>query len=129
MNLEILEATFYGEGLALFNDTAFTDVGFSPDIRGRFNQIWEHELTHVALLQGILGDNAPDPCNYTLYVFLLRHVSSKILISRHSPFSDARSFAALSQALEEACLRGILRVMPLWEEGYVVRDVIKTRER
>ena len=66
LNLEFIEATFYGQGLELFNDTDFQNAGFDSSVRGRFNQIWEHELTHVAVLQSLLGANASQPCNYSL---------------------------------------------------------------
>ena len=66
LNLENLEVNFYTTGLAMFDDTAFTAAGFGPDVRGRFQQVLEHELVHVALLQSVLGTAAPKPCNYSL---------------------------------------------------------------
>ena len=67
-NLEFLEDVFYQQGLAIFNDTNFTDAGFAPGVRGRFLQIAGHEATHVQLINSVLGSDAPQACNYTLCV-------------------------------------------------------------
>lgn len=70
LTLEHLEVAFYARGLALFNDSAFKDANFTPIIRRRFEEIFEHEQAHVALLTKALGDQAPQPCDYSLCVFL-----------------------------------------------------------
>lgn len=84
LNLEYLESTFYAEGLATLNASAFQNAGFDPTVRERFVQIAEHEATHVLLLQDILGPDAPQPCNYSF------------------PFTDPLSFVTLAFALESA---------------------------
>ena len=66
-NLEFLEALFYQEALAIFNDTDFTDAGFPPTTRQRFEQIAGHEAEHVQLITTVLGSDAPQACNYSLY--------------------------------------------------------------
>ena len=68
MTLELLENTFYHEALDKFDDKAFADAGFPSWVRGRFLQIKQHEETHVDFLRGILGDKAPQACEYNLYV-------------------------------------------------------------
>ncbi|GJE93087.1 ferritin-like domain-containing protein [Phanerochaete sordida] len=67
-NLENLEVNFYTLGLSMFNDSDFTAAGFPEGARGRFEQILEHELVHVSLLQSVLGPLAPQPCNYSFPV-------------------------------------------------------------
>ena len=63
---ENLESALYTKGLAHFDDKAFTDAGFSPDVRGRITQIGQHSATYVGLLQGVLGNAAVAPCEYSL---------------------------------------------------------------
>ena len=64
--LEQLESAYYDQGLTLFNESAFGAVGFPPKVRQRFVEMLGHELTHVALIEGLLGSDAPQPCNYSL---------------------------------------------------------------
>lgn len=78
LNLENLEVNFYTLGLSLFNDSDFTAAGFPEGTRGRFEQILEHELVHVSLLQSVLGPLAPQPCNYS---FPVNQVSDMVAIS------------------------------------------------
>jgi hypothetical protein len=51
-------------------------------VRGRFEQIAEHEASHVSFLTKALGDKAPAACTYKF------------------PHTDPKSFAALSVVLE-----------------------------
>lgn len=71
LNLEHLEVSFYTLGLSMFNDSDFAAAGFGPDVRGRYEQILEHEIVHVTTLQDALGPLAPQPCNYSLCVHFL----------------------------------------------------------
>jgi len=82
LTLENLEHAFYTKGLGQFDDAAFEKAGFPSFVRGRLNQIAEHEATHVKLLQKDLGSAAPAPCEYDF------------------PFTDPKTFVALSSALE-----------------------------
>ncbi|KAI0340285.1 hypothetical protein BDW22DRAFT_1334411 [Trametopsis cervina] len=82
LTLEHLENTFYNEALSKFDEQAFLDAGFPSWVRGRFEQIKEHEQTHVDFLTKALGDAATKPCTYDF------------------PYNDPKSFAALSMALE-----------------------------
>lgn len=66
LTLEHLEDTFYRQGLARFNDAAFEKAGYPSWVRGRFEQIAEHEATHVAFLTSALGSAAPAACTYKL---------------------------------------------------------------
>ncbi|KJA17543.1 hypothetical protein HYPSUDRAFT_70652 [Hypholoma sublateritium FD-334 SS-4] len=82
LTLEHLENAFYHQALDRFDEQAFLDAGLPSWVRGRFEQIAEHEATHVQLLSAALGDRATQPCAYDF------------------PYNDPRSFAALSQVLE-----------------------------
>ncbi|KAL6304712.1 ferritin-like domain-containing protein [Sparassis latifolia] len=82
LSLELLENNFYSTGLGQFDDQAFAEAGFPAWVRGRFEQIGEHEAEHVSFLQAALGSAAPQPCTYNF------------------PYTDPKSFAALAMALE-----------------------------
>ncbi|KAG8723147.1 hypothetical protein FRC09_004541 [Ceratobasidium sp. 395] len=77
-----LENAFYKGALGKFDAKAFEKAGFEPFVRGRFQQIVDHEATHVEFLSEALGDKATKPCTYKF------------------PYTDPKSFAALSMALE-----------------------------
>jgi hypothetical protein len=66
LTLEHLENAFYQGALDKFDDAAFKAAGLPPFARGRFSQVAAHEASHVKLLQTVLGDNAPKPCEYSL---------------------------------------------------------------
>ncbi|KAG9001712.1 hypothetical protein FRB90_011553 [Tulasnella sp. 427] len=82
LTLEHLENTFYHNALAKFNDTAFTNAGYADFVRERFVEIGQHEQAHVDFLSKALGDKATKPCEYNF------------------PYTDPKSFAALSMVLE-----------------------------
>lgn len=65
-----------------FDAKAFAAAGFPAWVRGRFAQIAGHEASHVAFLVKALGDKAPAACTYNF------------------PYTDPKSFAALSMVLE-----------------------------
>ncbi|KAJ6514902.1 ferritin-like domain-containing protein [Mycena vitilis] len=82
LTLEHLENAFYSGALKKFNQRDFTKAGLPSWARGRFAQVAAHEAAHVAFLSNALGDKATQPCNYSF------------------PYTDPKSFAALSQAIE-----------------------------
>ncbi|KAG8978876.1 hypothetical protein FRB90_008282 [Tulasnella sp. 427] len=82
LSLEYLEHAFYTDGLEKYDEHAFQDAGFPSWVRTRFQQIADHEASHVALLSNTLGDQAVKPCQYSF------------------PYSDPQSFVALSMVLE-----------------------------
>ncbi|KAG8967339.1 hypothetical protein FRB90_010891, partial [Tulasnella sp. 427] len=82
LTLEYLEHAFYTDGLEKYDEHAFQDAGFPSWVRTRFEQIADHEASHVALLSNTLGDKAVKPCQYSF------------------PYSDPQSFVALSVVLE-----------------------------
>lgn len=82
LTLEHLENAFYSGALAKYNAKAFTDAGLPSFARARFTEVAAHEKAHVAFLSNALGANATAPCNYSF------------------PYTDPKSFAALSQVLE-----------------------------
>ncbi|KDQ14503.1 hypothetical protein BOTBODRAFT_66094 [Botryobasidium botryosum FD-172 SS1] len=65
---EHVEHAFYTNALAMFDEQAFADAGFPPWVRGRFEQIAEHEAAHVAFLTNALGKTAVQPCTYDFNV-------------------------------------------------------------
>ncbi|KAG9030651.1 hypothetical protein FRB95_003666 [Tulasnella sp. JGI-2019a] len=82
LTLEHLEKAFYDGALAKFNQHAFVKAGLPKFARQRFEQIAEHEATHVEFLTAALGSDAVEACNYNF------------------PYHDPKSFAALSMVLE-----------------------------
>lgn len=82
LTLEHLENAFYTEGLQKLGEDAFAGAGYPSWVRSRFEQVREHEATHVAALKAALGDVAVQACTYNF------------------PYNDPKSFAALSMALE-----------------------------
>lgn len=82
LTLEHLENAFYKGALDKFDAAAFEKAGYKSFVRGRFQQIADHEATHVKFLSTALGDKATQPCTYKF------------------PYTDPKSFAALSMALE-----------------------------
>ncbi|KAH8080728.1 ferritin-like domain-containing protein [Cristinia sonorae] len=82
MTLELLENAFYSEGLKRFDAAAFRAAGYPDWVRGRFQQIAQHEATHVEFLKGALGKDAVEACEYKF------------------PYDDPKGFAAVSMVLE-----------------------------
>lgn len=82
LTLEYLEADFYAGALKKFNAQAFAAAGFPAWVHGRFVEIGQHESAHVEFLQKALGSKAAQKCSYSF------------------PYTDPKSFAALSQVLE-----------------------------
>jgi hypothetical protein len=68
--------------LSQFDAAAFESAGFPSFVRSRFQQIADHEATHVSFLSTALGDIATKPCTYSF------------------PYTDPKSFAALAAILE-----------------------------
>lgn len=83
LNLELIEVNFYTGGLAKFSQQDFTNAGLPSVYRGRVQQILQHEQTHAATIQGLIGKSpVVHPCNYTF------------------PYTDALSFANLAKTIE-----------------------------
>lgn len=66
LTLEHLENAFYTEGLQKLGEDAFAGAGYPSWVRSRFEQVREHEATHVAALKAALGDVAVQACTYNL---------------------------------------------------------------
>jgi len=69
LTLEHLEATFYREGLATFDEQAFIDAGFQASVREYIAIIGEHEATHVETLTGVINDLGEEPVTEQSYDF------------------------------------------------------------
>ncbi|KAF7376693.1 Protein rds1 [Mycena sanguinolenta] len=85
LTLEHLESAFYQQGLDHFSPSDFAAAGFPDWARARFEQIREHEATHVEFLStalGLAGVSAVAPCKYNFH------------------FTDVHSFVDTSEVLE-----------------------------
>ncbi|KAJ7234868.1 ferritin-like domain-containing protein, partial [Mycena haematopus] len=85
LTLEQLESTFYQQGLAHFSPSDFAAAGFPDWVRGRFEEINDHEAAHVKFLTTALnaaGTQAVAPCEYNFH------------------FTDVHSFVGTSEILE-----------------------------
>lgn len=65
LTLEHLENAFYTQGLQKYTQQDFLNADLPPWARGRWNQIAQHESTHVSFLEGVIGDQAVQPCTYS----------------------------------------------------------------
>ncbi|TDL22936.1 hypothetical protein BD410DRAFT_839259 [Rickenella mellea] len=79
LTLEHLEDAFYRGALEKFDNATFNGAGLNLAL---FQQISQHEASHVAFLTTALGPNATQACNYSF------------------PYTDVKSFVALSMILE-----------------------------
>ncbi|TBU30375.1 ferritin-like domain-containing protein [Dichomitus squalens] len=64
LSLHYVETAFYQQGLLHFDDQAFSDAGFEPWVRGRFEQIAMHGQTHTTTTLSALGNDSFSPCTY-----------------------------------------------------------------
>ncbi|KAJ3975853.1 ferritin-like domain-containing protein [Lentinula raphanica] len=65
--IEHMESALYTEGLSRFSVKNFTDAGLEPWTYGRFQEILEHEKSHVRFLQNTVseaGGRPIGPCTY-----------------------------------------------------------------
>ncbi|KAJ7140951.1 ferritin-like domain-containing protein [Mycena epipterygia] len=83
LTLEHLESAVYEHTLARFSQSDFTAAAYPDWTRGRFQQISDHESTHVTFLSTALTTAAVAPCEYNF------------------PITDVQSFDDLS-AIPEA---------------------------
>ncbi|KAH9816855.1 ferritin-like domain-containing protein [Melampsora americana] len=85
LTLEHLEASFYAEGLKKYDQSAFTSAGFSASTRQSLQKISDDEASHVSFLTSALQAAGATPVQACKYSF---------------PYSDVKSFLAVSQILE-----------------------------
>ncbi|KAI0059286.1 hypothetical protein BV25DRAFT_1136796 [Artomyces pyxidatus] len=78
LTLEHLENAFYTTGLRNLTVKDFAAAGFPPAVREFYEQVSQHEATHVANLSTILGNVSVQPCTYN---FGKNNVSTFIAIS------------------------------------------------
>ena len=107
LSLELLERAFYERGLSRYSKEAFKKAGYPAWVRGRFEQIYEHEKTHVQFLESALtaaGAEYVKPCEYALCVFstCFFFVFRSLMLpsSFSSTDNSPREFIDLSEALE-----------------------------
>ncbi|KAG2143554.1 ferritin-like domain-containing protein [Suillus bovinus] len=65
LTLEHLENAFYTQGLQKYTQQDFLDADLPAWARGRWNEIAQHESTHVSFLESVIGDQAVQPCTYS----------------------------------------------------------------
>ncbi|KAG1808918.1 ferritin-like domain-containing protein [Suillus subaureus] len=65
LTLEHLENAYYTQGLEKYTQQDFLDADLPAWARGRWNQIAQHESTHVSFLESVIGDQAVQPCTYS----------------------------------------------------------------
>ncbi|KAF9099634.1 hypothetical protein BGX29_007018 [Mortierella sp. GBA35] len=68
LTLKNLQSEFYKQGLAKFNESAFTGAGFDAKVRNRLYQIGEQEKAHVLILTSNINSMKGKPvpiCNYS----------------------------------------------------------------
>jgi Ferritin-like domain len=104
LELENLEVAFYKRGLSLFNQSHFAAANFSDLVFLRYQEILRHEEVHARVLTHLLGERAPEPCNYSLYVFFYFQRGFRkgrlTIFALNSPFDTVESFVDLSLLFE-----------------------------
>lgn len=85
LTLEYLERKFYQLGLEKFKQKDFIDAGFPDPFYANLKEIYYDELTHVSFIAGALTGIQATPVTEATYLF---------------PFTDVKSFVALSSVLE-----------------------------
>lgn len=65
LTLEHLENAFYIQGLQKYTQQDFLNADLPIWARGRWNEIAQHESTHVSFLEGVIGEQAVQPCTYS----------------------------------------------------------------
>lgn len=85
LTLEHLENNFYKEGLAKFNEAAFTAAGFNGSTYTNLKRISSDEATHVSFLTSALKAAGATPVAACTYNF---------------PLSDVKTFLATASVLE-----------------------------
>ena len=69
LTLEHLEATFYREAIAMFDDAAFTAAGYQTSVREKIVAIGDHETSHVTTLTQVITDLGGEPVAEAIYDF------------------------------------------------------------
>ena len=85
LTAEHLEAAFYKEALAKFDENAFSAAGVSPGFRANLGQIGQDESNHVTFLEAAITGAGGTPVQACSYDF---------------GFTDVKAFVGLSSALE-----------------------------
>ncbi|KAG2098917.1 ferritin-like domain-containing protein [Suillus discolor] len=65
LTLEHLENAFYTQGLEKYTQQDFLNADLPAWARGRWNEIAQHESTHVSFLESVIGEQAVQPCTYS----------------------------------------------------------------
>ncbi|CAK5265520.1 unnamed protein product [Mycena citricolor] len=98
---EHLESAFYDQVLARFSPVDFTAAKFPAWTRGRFQQIQEHETTHVAFLSTALttaGAKAVERCEYD---FGITDVASAVSLSASLESVGSAAYTGAAQYIND----------------------------
>jgi hypothetical protein len=85
LTLEHLEATFYREAVAMFDNNAFTAADFQTSVRDYISKIADDEKAHVDALTAVIGQHKGTPVKEATYDF---------------GYTDLPSFLATAAAIE-----------------------------
>ena len=99
LTLEHLEAAYYNEGLANFTRDMFSESGYPDYIYTLFEQIRDHENTHVSTLESVitsLNATAVPVCNYT---FNISDIATFIDVSRALENTGVSAYAGSAKNL------------------------------
>jgi len=99
LTLELLEATFYAEGLDRFDEGAFEETGRPTSVRPNIVEIGEHEADHVDFLTQTIVDLGFAPVEGGEFDF-------------GDAFDDVDAFIETAQALENTGVSAYLGAAP-----------------
>jgi len=101
LTLEHLEANFYAQALAKFDDKAFAAAGYPNWVRGRISQIAQHEASHVKLLTTALTAAKVAPAQKCEYAFPLGDVKSFVGFATYLENIGVSAYAGANQYISD----------------------------
>ncbi|KAJ9491778.1 hypothetical protein VN97_g1499 [Penicillium thymicola] len=111
---EWIELDLFQDGLRRFNDSAFRAAGLTASDRELIALMAQQKIGHATMLSNILGDRAPQQCNY-IY-----------------PYTNVKEFIDFSQKLtrwSEAGVYGFLAHLDSGEAATLLTQSIATEAR
>ncbi|KAI7972471.1 hypothetical protein EIK77_008934 [Talaromyces pinophilus] len=111
---EWIELDLFQFGLQTFSDSDFQDAGLTAEDRALIEFMAEQEIGHATLISNILGEEAPQQCNYNY------------------PFTTVREFVDFSQKLTrfgESGVYGFLAHLDSREAATLLLQSISTEAR
>jgi hypothetical protein len=90
LSIKYTSAAFYNTALKRFPASSFNGAGLTASVRGRYQQMADHEASQAEKLKKIIGNSAVTTCTYGF------------------PFNTTIQFAALSDDIETASSAALL---------------------